>query len=88
MLISGSPRCSSEWPASLRHQAYVDALPPAASLRTPHYFSAAEFELLRGSSVYGAAKETEANWQRSFKSICQWTGLDASKGFSWCGVAL
>ncbi|WOO80919.1 Ribosomal lysine N-methyltransferase set10 [Vanrija pseudolonga] len=51
-----------EAPAALAHYPYIRALPPAADLTTPLFFSAEERQLLAGTNLAGAVADREREW--------------------------
>lgn len=76
------PSYSSSSPL-LKHHIYLRSLPPAPSLLTPLYFSPAERELLKGTSVLGAANEMETTWRADHERVGKVLGLGVEKGFTW-----
>ncbi|WWC99479.1 hypothetical protein V866_006382 [Kwoniella sp. B9012] len=53
----------SSFPPALQHLEYLESLPPPTSLTTPLYFSPAELELLKGSTLYGGVKARQEEWK-------------------------
>ena len=70
-----------------RHQAYLDTLPHPDQLRTPLQFTLHEFELLRGTNLYGATEDRRKEWSTEWREVRDILA-DADKiwaeGFTWC----
>lgn len=70
----------SRWPAALAHKPYVDALPPADQLTTPHYFSKSEKELLAGTNLQGAVETQDAEWRKEAAVV---SSVLKEEGLTW-----
>ncbi|KAF8333926.1 uncharacterized protein EI90DRAFT_2915493 [Cantharellus anzutake] len=69
-----------------RHQAYLDTLPHPDQLRTPLQFTPPEFELLKGTNLYGATEDRRKEWSTEWREVRDILA-DADKiwaeGFTW-----
>lgn len=65
----------------LRHEAYVGALPPAAELRTPLWWTGAERALLRGTNLLGGVLDREAEWRAEWEAVKR--DLEGLEALSW-----
>jgi hypothetical protein len=54
-------------------------------MRTPLFFSPAEGELLRGTSVFGATQDTERKMREEYELLAGLLGFarEGEKAFSW-----
>ncbi|WWC66594.1 uncharacterized protein I206_100497 [Kwoniella pini CBS 10737] len=56
-------------PSALAHSPYIEALPSTSNLTTPLYFSSAELDLLKGSTMYQAVNARKQEWKAESDAI-------------------
>lgn len=77
------------WPISLfrlSHFEYLDTLPSPDKLRTPLHFTSHELEIFKGTNLYGATLDREAEWKKEWeqcRELIRQSNPPAGDQFTW-----
>ncbi|KAG8742532.1 hypothetical protein FRC10_001299 [Ceratobasidium sp. 414] len=76
----------SPLPSALKHQPYLNMLPPPSTLLTPLYFDKRELDMVKGSNLYHATLQRRQEWQTEWKQCSE--GLSSidpelASAFTW-----